>query len=362
MFSLGIEDDRTAAAIGFIVESKGRGLPLITALGLDSMYGFGQKFTWDVISAAHGSLFEPSEKDVRMLEGIADKNERRWSVFDADNSLRWLEEERETSLLGRRERKKEVDWEMESRCKWQRCGPEHLQGEGSPHCQRCISGIKAFIPVLDQVGKDLNGKILKYGSLIISTGCGASRRLPTKIGGKLPGVHYIRDVADADSPVSSLGRAKKVVIGGGYIGMEVSVGYFIMDLAMILWLYPSLGGMEYNGHFDQENFEDGSSMPSSGETLCAAVSASTWVEPHGCLKAGKEQWKDPNILKVFTFGSVPLKTYLPVGDIDVTAFSDSEELKNTWANLVLDVLGHEEKSENAEFRVKEVQYIQAEQF
>ncbi|KAL5221788.1 hypothetical protein ABZP36_026501 [Zizania latifolia] len=64
--------------------------------------------------------------------------------------------------------------------------------------------------------------------------------------------------------------------------------------------------------------------------------------------------------QVFTFGSVPLKTYLPDGDIDVTAFSDSEELKNTWANLVRDALEHEEKSENAEFHVKEVQYIHAE--
>ncbi|OAY78813.1 Monodehydroascorbate reductase, chloroplastic [Ananas comosus] len=67
-----------------------------------------------------------------------------------------------------------------------------------------------------------SGKILKYGSLIVSTGCEAAR-FPEKIGGNLPGVHYIRDVADADSLVSSLGRAKKVaVIGGGYIGMEVA--------------------------------------------------------------------------------------------------------------------------------------------
>ncbi|KAK3148024.1 hypothetical protein QOZ80_3BG0289650 [Eleusine coracana subsp. coracana] len=63
---------------------------------------------------------------------------------------------------------------------------------------------------------------------------------------------------------------------------------------------------------------------------------------------------------VFTFGSVPLKTYLPDGDIDVTAFSHSEELKEIWANLVRDALEREEKNENAEFRVKEVQYIQAE--
>ncbi|XP_008801779.2 monodehydroascorbate reductase 5, chlorplastic isoform X2 [Phoenix dactylifera] len=67
-----------------------------------------------------------------------------------------------------------------------------------------------------------SGKLLKYGSLIISTGC-AAVRFPEKIGGGLPGVHYIRDVADADSLVSSLERANKVaIIGGGYIGMEVA--------------------------------------------------------------------------------------------------------------------------------------------
>lgn len=67
-----------------------------------------------------------------------------------------------------------------------------------------------------------SGKLLKYGSLIIATGSTASR-FPEKIGGNLPGVHYIRDVADADSLVSSLGKARKVVVvGGGYIGMEVA--------------------------------------------------------------------------------------------------------------------------------------------
>ncbi|KAJ7965382.1 Poly(A) RNA polymerase cid14 [Quillaja saponaria] len=64
--------------------------------------------------------------------------------------------------------------------------------------------------------------------------------------------------------------------------------------------------------------------------------------------------------QVFTFGSVPLKTYLPDGDIDLTTFSDNQNLKETWANEVRDILESEEKSEDAEFRVKEVQYIQAE--
>ncbi|KAJ6373643.1 hypothetical protein OIU78_029344 [Salix suchowensis] len=64
--------------------------------------------------------------------------------------------------------------------------------------------------------------------------------------------------------------------------------------------------------------------------------------------------------QVFTFGSVPLKTYLPDGDIDLTVFTENLNLKETWANEVRDILEHEEKNENAEFHVKEVQYIQAE--
>lgn len=64
--------------------------------------------------------------------------------------------------------------------------------------------------------------------------------------------------------------------------------------------------------------------------------------------------------QVFTFGSVPLKTYLPDGDIDLTAFSKNQSLKDTWASQVRDILESEEKNENAEFHVKEVQYIQAE--
>ncbi|KAL1830339.1 hypothetical protein ACET3Z_008751 [Daucus carota] len=64
--------------------------------------------------------------------------------------------------------------------------------------------------------------------------------------------------------------------------------------------------------------------------------------------------------QVFTFGSVPLKTYLPDGDIDLTTFTNNQNLKDTWATQVRDMLESEEKDDNAEFRVKEVQYIQAE--
>ena len=64
--------------------------------------------------------------------------------------------------------------------------------------------------------------------------------------------------------------------------------------------------------------------------------------------------------RVFTFGSVPLKTYLPDGDIDLSLFSKHQNLNATWAKEICSVLESEEKSEYVEFHVKEVHYIQAE--
>ncbi|KAK8275810.1 hypothetical protein V6Z12_D10G160300 [Gossypium hirsutum] len=57
------------------------------------------------------------------------------------------------------------------------------------------------------------------------------------------------------------------------------------------------GKMMQDGQFDRENFNIGPSMPSSpGETLCAAVSASAWVEPHGkCTIAFALAWSSPKI-------------------------------------------------------------------
>ncbi|OAE28083.1 hypothetical protein AXG93_4577s1150 [Marchantia polymorpha subsp. ruderalis] len=80
-----------------------------------------------------------------------------------------------------------------------------------------------------------SGDTISYNKLIIATGCTASR-LPEKIGGSLRGVHYIRDVADADQLVAALQSAKKVVvIGGGYIGLEVSaaVSAWKLDVTVV---------------------------------------------------------------------------------------------------------------------------------
>lgn len=89
-------------------------------------------------------------------------------------------------------------------------------------------------------------------------------RFPEKIGGNLHGVHYIRDVADADSLISSLvslfkfilyptcikgiynyyffqGKAQKVVIvGGGYIGMEVAAATVAWNLDTTVRIYTTI--------------------------------------------------------------------------------------------------------------------------
>lgn len=66
-----------------------------------------------------------------------------------------------------------------------------------------------------------------------------------------------------------------------------------------------------------------------------------------------------NFLQVFPFGSVPLKTYLPDGDIDLTAFGGANK-EDKLANDMKSLLEEEEKNTAAEFVVKDVQLIRAE--
>ncbi|KAF8402502.1 hypothetical protein HHK36_010587 [Tetracentron sinense] len=64
-------------------------------------------------------------------------------------------------------------------------------------------------------------------------------------------------------------------------------------------------------------------------------------------------------IEAFPFGSVPLKTYLPDGDIDLTALS-SQNVEDSLPSDVHAVLESEEENKDAEFEVKDVQYIHAE--
>ncbi|XP_015695224.1 non-lysosomal glucosylceramidase-like isoform X2 [Oryza brachyantha] len=57
------------------------------------------------------------------------------------------------------------------------------------------------------------------------------------------------------------------------------------------------GTLIQDGCFDRDNFNAGPSMPSSlGDTVCAAVCASTWVEPHGrCTVVFSLAWSSPKV-------------------------------------------------------------------
>lgn len=60
-------------------------------------------------------------------------------------------------------------------------------------------------------------------------------------------------------------------------------------------------------------------------------------------------------LQVFPFGSVPLKTYLPDGDIDLTALSH-ENVEEEVAQAVYSIL---ENGDDPEYQIKDIQYIRA---
>ncbi|KAL3616237.1 hypothetical protein CASFOL_039627 [Castilleja foliolosa] len=63
--------------------------------------------------------------------------------------------------------------------------------------------------------------------------------------------------------------------------------------------------------------------------------------------------------EVVSYGSVPLKTYLPDGDIDLTVLK-GPSAGEFLAQDVLALLQNEEQNENVEFQVKDTQFIDAE--
>ena len=66
-----------------------------------------------------------------------------------------------------------------------------------------------------------DGRALRYDRLLLATG-GRARRLAAP-GAELAGVHHVRTIADIDSINAALTPgARVVVIGGGYIGLEVA--------------------------------------------------------------------------------------------------------------------------------------------
>jgi 3-phenylpropionate/trans-cinnamate dioxygenase ferredoxin reductase subunit len=66
-----------------------------------------------------------------------------------------------------------------------------------------------------------DGRKLSYGKLLLTTGARARRlRCP---GADLPGVHYLKTIADVDGLQAVFQAGKRIaIVGGGYIGLEVA--------------------------------------------------------------------------------------------------------------------------------------------
>jgi 3-phenylpropionate/trans-cinnamate dioxygenase ferredoxin reductase subunit len=89
---------------------------------------------------------------------------------------------------------------------------------------RCelILGVSAT--AIDRGGKKVklsDGQMLTYDKLLLATGSRVRKiRCP---GADLPGVHYLRGIADVDSLRAEFEQGRKLaIVGGGYIGLEVA--------------------------------------------------------------------------------------------------------------------------------------------
>jgi len=66
-----------------------------------------------------------------------------------------------------------------------------------------------------------NGAKVAYGKLLLATGSRARRFAVS--GANLPGIFYLRSIADVDALRATFGAGKRLaVVGGGYIGLEVA--------------------------------------------------------------------------------------------------------------------------------------------
>jgi 3-phenylpropionate/trans-cinnamate dioxygenase ferredoxin reductase subunit len=104
--------------------------------------------------------------------------------------------------------------------------------------QRIELSLSSPVTALDLASRAVvldDGRRLLYDRLLLATGA-VPRRL-TIPGGELPGVHYLRTLADAEAlREAAAGASRVVVVGGGWIGAEVaaSLRQIGLPVAMIV--------------------------------------------------------------------------------------------------------------------------------
>jgi 3-phenylpropionate/trans-cinnamate dioxygenase ferredoxin reductase subunit len=103
-----------------------------------------------------------------------------------------------------------------------------------------------------------DGERITYGTLIWAAG-GDPRRLSCP-GAELAGIHYVRDLADADRMMAELDQGAKqvVVIGGGYIGLEaaavlVKLGCEVTLLEALPRVLARVAGEDLSAFYEAEH-------------------------------------------------------------------------------------------------------------
>ena len=121
--------------------------------------------------------------------------------------------------------------------------------------------LETNVRALDPAAKALavsGGETVSYGTLVWAAG-GDPRRLSCP-GAMLPGIHTVRDKADADDIAAALaaGARRAVVVGGGYIGLEAAavltkLGCEVVLVEMLDRLLARVAGEDLSQFYEAEH-------------------------------------------------------------------------------------------------------------
>ncbi|HXI86028.1 MAG TPA: FAD-dependent oxidoreductase, partial [Parvularculaceae bacterium] len=167
-----------------------------------------------------------------------------------------------------------------------------------------------------------SGETLSYDKLLIATGA-PPRRLNVP-GADLPGVAYLRTIADSDHLRATFANAKRlVIVGAGYIGLEVAavarkaglvvtvlelaaralsrvappeVSNFYRDLhraaGVDLRFGAALSGFEGNGALEAALLADREAIPCDAALICVGAAPATALAEASGLKVDNGLWVD----------------------------------------------------------------------
>ena len=124
-------------------------------------------------------------------------------------------------------------------------------------CELLLSTSAKAIHRADRTVELTDGRLLAYDKLLLATGARVRKlRCP---GADLPGIHYLKTIADVDGLQEVFQSGKRIaIVGGGYIGLEVAaVGakrgldvtvFEAMDRLMARAVSPQISAFYANEH------------------------------------------------------------------------------------------------------------------